>query len=157
MKFVLISDLSIFGFTACPCLVIAMQIERVWHAVYLHQRGTTSHSGKLESFPLVFLCTGCKKKIWFCVKPQELDLIFLISSALGSSVLQCSFARNPPAYHVRVLPMAAAPVHAGRGSRPGMCSNRSGSSWMSPGWRFKISKSKLTLSLFMQPETRHQM
>lgn len=81
MKFVFISDLSIFGFTACPRLLIAMQIERVWHAVYLHQQGTTSHSGKLKSFPLVTLCTGCKERSRFCVKPQERDLIFLTSSA----------------------------------------------------------------------------
>lgn len=68
--------------------------------------------------------------------------IFLTSSALGSSVHWGSFAREPPAYFVRVLPTAAASVRTGRGSRPGMHSDRPDSSWMPPGWCFKISKSK---------------
>lgn len=52
----------------------------------------------LKSFPIVTLCTGCKERSWFRVKPQERDLIFLTSSALGISVLWGSFARKPPVY-----------------------------------------------------------
>lgn len=120
-NFFFISDLSVFAFTACPRLLIAMlcKLREFDMLCTCTSKGPHCTQANSESFPLVTLYTGCKERSRFCVKPQECDLIFLTSSALGSSVLWGSFARKPPAYLVRVLPTAAALVCAGRGSRQG--------------------------------------